>query len=338
MQLLQNHSLKKINTFGVDVKSKYFIEIFSEEELIEVLLEESIKTQNKLILGGGSNILFTKDYEGLVIKNSISGIKIVEEDSQFVIIESGAGVIWNDLVKFCVERNYGGIENLTLIPGTVGAAPIQNIGAYGQELADTFISLNGIFLEDVKSKTFSKNDCRFSYRNSIFKTELKDKVIITSVRLRLTKQPQLNTNYKSLKEYLHLKGIMNPTISDISKSVETIRKTRLPDPAVIGNAGSFFKNPEVNSETFSKLESEFNELISFPSDSGLIKLSAGWLIEKCGWKGKRVGDVGTSLDHSLVICNFGNATGLEILEYSMRIKEEVANKFGIILKEEVNII
>lgn len=338
MQLLQNHSLKKLNTLGVDVKAKLFAEVFSEDELREILSDIKFKAERKLILGCGSNILFTKDYEGLIIKVSISGINVLEENQDSVIIDAGAGVIWNELVKYCIKRNFGGIENLSLIPGTVGAAPIQNIGAYGQELADTFVSLNGVYVETVEQKTFIKDDCKFSYRSSIFKEELKNNFVVTSVRLRLSKNLKPNLTYKALSNYLAKNGIINPTIKDVSDSVTEIRKSKLPDPQKIGNAGSFFKNPEVIETALQNLESEFPDVISFPSESGEIKISAGWLIEKCGWKGKRVGDVGTSPDHALIICNFGNATGSEILEFAIRIKEEVANKFGIKLEEEVNIL
>jgi len=337
MKLFENYSLKNLNTFGIEVITKYFAEIFSEKELIELLSDEKSKHEKKIVLGGGSNILFTKNFNGLVIKNSIPEINVLKEDDDSVMIEAGAGVIWNDLVQFCVERNFGGIENLTLIPGTVGAAPIQNIGAYGQELADTFYSLDGFYFENCEKKTFSKSDCKFSYRSSIFKENLKDKFIITSIRLKLNKIFKFNTSYKTLNEYFGKAGIKNPTIRNISKTVTEIRRSKLPDPEKIGNAGSFFKNPEVNFESLEKLKSEYPDIKSFPSESGKVKLSAGWLIEKCGWKGKRVGGVGTSLDHALVICNYGNATGIEILEFAMRVKEEIANKFGITLQEEVNI-
>jgi len=337
MQLLHNHSLKNLNTFGVDVKAKLLAEIFSEEELREILVDTKFKSERKLILGDGSNILFTKDFEGLIIKLLIINIDVIEENSVSVVIEAGAGVIWDELVKFCVERNYGGIENLTLIPGTVGAAPIQNIGAYGQELADRFISLNGVYLDSAETKTFNKNECRFSYRTSIFKEELKNNFVVTSVRLNLKKNPKLNLTYKALSDYLGKNGIINPTIKEVSNAVAEIRKSKLPDPQKIGNAGSFFKNSVISENSFRKLKAEYSDIVSFSSESGQIKISAGWLIEKCGWKGKRVGDVGTSPDHALIICNFGNATGSEILEFAMRIKEEVSNKFGIKLEEEVNI-
>ena len=338
MRLLQNHSLKKLNTFGVEVKAKLLAEVFSEDELVKLLSDEKLKSERKYILGGGSNILFTSDFEGVIIKLSAKNIQIVEENSDSVLIKADAGVIWDDLVKYCVERNFGGIENLTLIPGTVGAAPIQNIGAYGQELADTFESLNGVDIKSDKTKSFTKSECKFSYRSSIFKEEMKNEFVITSVSLKLSKVPKTNINYKALSDYLLKKEITNPSIKDISIAVAEIRQAKLPDPAKLGNAGSFFKNPVLNENSFRNLKAEYPDIVSFSSDSGQIKISAGWLIEKCGWKGKRVGDVGTSPDHALIICNFGNATGAEILEFAMRIKEDVAKKFGIKLEEEVNIL
>jgi UDP-N-acetylmuramate dehydrogenase len=338
MLLLKEHSLKKLNTFGVDVKAKLLAEVFSEVELMEILSDEKLKQEKKFILGGGSNILFTKDFEGIIIKVSIPGIKLLEEHSDSVVIEAGAGIIWDDLVKYCVDKNYGGIENLTLIPGTVGAAPIQNIGAYGQELADTFFSLSGVFIKSGKSKTFKKSECNFSYRSSMFREELKNEFIITSVKLKLLKNSKPNTSYKTLREYLTVKKVLNPTIKDISKAVAGIRRSRLPDPVKIGNAGSFFKNPVLSDEVFRKLKFEYPDIVSFTSDAGQVKISAGWLLEKCGWKGRRIGDVGTSSDHALVVCNYGNASGAEILEFTMRLKEEVASKFGIRLEEEVNIL
>ncbi|MGB5530701.1 MAG: UDP-N-acetylmuramate dehydrogenase [Ignavibacteriaceae bacterium] len=338
MLLLKNHSLKNLNTFGVDIKAKFFAEVFSGEELIKLLSDETFKQEKKFVLGGGSNILFTKDFDGIIIKISIPRIKIIEENSDSVIIETGAGVIWDELVKYCVDKNYGGIENLTLIPGTVGAAPIQNIGAYGQELSDTLVSLSGVFIESGKNKIFNKEECKFSYRSSIFKEELKNKFIITAVRLRLSMNPKPNITYKNLDEYYSKKKISNPDIKDVSKAVAEIRRSRLPDPIKIGNAGSFFKNPVLNEDTFSKLKSEYPDVVNFPSEEGQVKISAGWLIEKCGWKGKRFGEVGTSPDHALVICNFGKANGAEIFEFTMRLKEEVTNMFGIKLEEEVNIL
>jgi len=338
MRLLRDHSLKNLNTFGVDIKTKLFAEIFAEDELIKILSDKKVKNEKKIVIGGGSNILFTKNYDGIVLKVSSPGINVIEEIDEKVTIEAGAGVIWDDLVKFCVDRNYFGIENLTLIPGTVGAAPIQNIGAYGQELADTFVSLNCVAIQYGEKKTFVNEDCKFSYRTSIFKQELKDQVIITSVKFKLSKSFKPVTTYKALIDYLSEKGNVHPTANEIRKAVAEIRMSKLPDPAKIGNAGSFFKNPEVNTEILEKLKLKFPDIKSFPSENDKIKISAGWLIEKCGWKSKRIRDVGTFPDHALVICNYGNAAGAEILEFAMRIKEEVANKFGILLQEEVNIL
>jgi UDP-N-acetylmuramate dehydrogenase len=336
--LLHNHSLKNYNTFGVDVKSKLFAEVKSENDLLKIISDKNLKEEKKIILGGGSNILFTKNFDGLILKISIAGIKIIEEDENNSLIEAGAGVVWDDLVSFCVQRNYGGIENLTLIPGTVGAAPIQNIGAYGHELADTFVSLNGIFLENLEQKTFNKDQCGFSYRSSVFKEKLKNNFIVSSIRLLLSKKAKPNISYKSLQEYISKNSIKNPTLKDISEAVASIRRSKLPEPKLIGNAGSFFKNPVLINDEFNKIKSKYPDVVNFPSDGEKTKISAGWLIEECGWKGKRVGDVGTYPDHALVICNFGNASGAEILEFAMQIKEDVQDKFKITLQEEVNIL
>jgi len=336
--LSHNHSLKNYNTFGVDVKSELFAEVKSENDLLKIISDKNLKEEKKIILGGGSNILFTKNFDGLILKISIAGIKIIEEDENNSLIEAGAGVVWDDLVSFCVQRNYGGIENLTLIPGTVGAAPIQNIGAYGHELADTFVSLNGIFLENLEQKTFNKDQCGFSYRSSVFKEKLKNNFIVSSIRLLLSKKAKPNISYKSLQEYISKNSIKNPTLKDISEAVASIRRSKLPEPKLIGNAGSFFKNPVLINDEFNKIKSKYPDVVNFPSDAEKTKISAGWLIEECGWKGKRVGDVGTYPDHALVICNFGNASGAEILEFAMQIKEDVQDKFKITLQEEVNIL
>ena len=336
--LLHNHSLKKHNTFGVDVKSKLFSEVHSEKELFELISDNDLRDERKLILGGGSNILFTQDFDGLVVKISIGGVNVLQENSDEVLIEAGSGVVWDDLVNFCVNNNYRGIENLTLIPGIVGAAPIQNIGAYGQELADTFVSLNGFFLDSFEQKVFTKDECSISYRSSIFKEKYKNKFIISTVKLKLSKNSKLNTTYKSLHEYISKNGIKNPTLMNIREAVSSIRRSKLPEPNQIGNAGSFFKNPILTQDFYDKIKSKYSDVVSFSSEEGSTKISAGWLIEKIGWKGKRLGDVGTYPEHALVICNYGDATGAEILEYTMRIKEEVQSKFGITLQEEVNII
>jgi UDP-N-acetylmuramate dehydrogenase len=338
MKVVKNISLKNLNTFGVDVKSKYFAEIYSEQELKQVLNSEGYFNCQKLILGGGSNILFTKDFDGLVIKNSITGIKLIEEDNNNVILEAGAGVIWDELVKYCVNRNYGGIENLSYIPGTVGAAPIQNIGAYGQELEETFFELNGLYIDSCKTRIFNKSECSFSYRNSIFKCELKNIFIITSVRLKLNKYPTVNLSYDPVKEEAEKRNIIHPTIKDIREIVIDIRKSKLPDPVEIGNAGSFFKNPVIAKEKFQVLKKEYPDLKHFFVDEDNVKIPAAWLIEKCGWKGKRIGDAGTHEKQPLVIVNYGNASGKEIYEISAMIISAVKTTFDITLENEVNIL
>ncbi len=338
MKILNDHSLQDLNTFKINVKAKFFAEIFSVEKSQELLADKNLEKEKKFVLGGGSNILFTKNFNGLVIKNSIPGIKVIEDNIDSVLIEAGAGVNWDDLVKFCVDKNYGGIENLSFIPGTVGAAPIQNIGAYGQELTETFQSLEAVSISSLKFKTFVKDECKFAYRYSIFKEELKNQFIITSIKLKLKKNPLVKSDYGDIRTSLEKSKIIEPTIADVRKTIIQIRKDKLPDQLVIGNAGSFFKNPIVDNKRFEIIKVENNDVVAFKVDENSVKIAAGWLIEKCGWKGKRVGNVGTYLKHSLIIVNHDDATGAEVLEFAMRIKEEVESKFGIILEEEVNII
>ena len=333
-----NISLKSYNTFRIDVRAKFFSEIYSEIDLKEILSAEEYKSLPRLILGGGSNILLTKDFDGLVLKISIPGIEIIDENDETVLIKSGAGEIWHKLVLFCVKRNYGGIENLSLIPGTVGAAPMQNIGAYGQEIKDVFENLNGVYVNDGKSATFNKEGCEFAYRNSIFKNELKDEFIITYVTLRLSKHPVVNTSYGNVKSELDELGRDQIGIKDVSDVIIKIRQSKLPDPAEIGNAGSFFKNPEISEEKFNQLKEKFDKIVGFKLENGKIKVPAGWLIESCGWKGKRVGNTGSHAKQSLVLVNYGAASGKEILDLAKKIKESVFDKFDIKLNEEVNII
>jgi UDP-N-acetylmuramate dehydrogenase len=291
-----------------------------------------------LILGGGSNILFSKNFRGLIIKISIPGIKILEENNSSVLIESGAGVIWNDLIQFCIKKNLGGIENLSLIPGTVGAAPMQNIGAYGTEIRETFHSLSGVYIDDGSSESFNNSECDFGYRNSIFKNKLKNKFIITYVRLKVNKHPVLNLSYGSVKSELEKLSLEEYSIKDVSKIISKIRLSKLPDPAKIGNAGSFFKNPEIPSKQFELLKISFPDIVGYRLNDEKIKVAAGWLIEKCGWKGKRRGNTGVHEKQALVIVNYGNATGKEIVELANDIKDSVKDKFGIELEEEVNIV
>jgi len=338
MKVVRNISLKNLNTFGVDVKSKYFVEIHSEEELKQALNSEQYSNHQKLILGGGSNVLFKEDFDGLVIKISISGINLLDEGNNKVIVEAGAGVVWDEFVKYCVDKNIGGIENLSYIPGTVGAAPIQNIGAYGQELEETFCDLDGIYIDNCITKNFNKSECSFSYRNSIFKNKLKNKFIITSVKLKLNKNPNVNLSYNSVKEEVEKRNIKQPTIKHIREIVIDIRKSKLPDPVEIGNAGSFFKNPVITKERYKVFKEKFPDLKHFLVDDDNVKIPAAWLIEKCGWKGKRIGETGTHKIQPLVIVNYGNASGKEIFKISTMIKNVVKTTFDITLENEVNII
>ncbi|MCX6173588.1 MAG: UDP-N-acetylmuramate dehydrogenase [Ignavibacteriales bacterium] len=338
LKIQENKSLKSYNTFGVNVKANYFMSVESEKEILEILQSKRFNSMNKLILGSGSNILFTKNYDGLVIHYVEKGIRVVEENEKYVIIESSAGEIWNDLVSYCVENKYYGIENLSLIPGTVGAAPIQNIGAYGVEIKDVFVSLEGINLESGEKKIYKKNECKFDYRDSIFKRELKGKFIITKVILKLQKEKQFNLNYRSLNDYLGKANKEKLTIRRVRETINKIRMSKLPDPQRFGNAGSFFKNPEVNEEKFLELKRDFEETVFFKLDKNKYKLPAGFLIEKCGYKGKRIGDVATYNRQALVIINMGSATGEQIKTFSQEIQKAVFDKFGIELIPEVNIL
>lgn len=337
MIIKENFSLKNLNTFGIDVKAKFFASL-KNEEVKDVLLSQKFKDIPKLILGGGSNILFTKDFNGLVIQLSSEEIKILKENSDNIFIEADAGVIWHELVLFCVNKNFGGIENLSLIPGKAGAAPIQNIGAYGQELKDTFHSLKGFFIENGEEKIFYEDECNFGYRNSIFKKQLKNKFVITSITLKLNKNPVPNISYGAVEEELKKQNLEKITIKDVSNAVCKIRMSKLPDPKEIGNAGSFFKNPEIAVEEFKNLKEKFPDITGYKTSDNLIKIPAGWLIEKSGLKGKKIGDTGTHKKQALVIVNYGNADGREIVKFKNFIKNEIFKNFGIELEEEVNVI
>lgn len=337
MKLFENYSLKELNTFHVDVKAEKFVVIESTEELKEFFNEFDVIKNNLLLLGGGSNILFTSDFAGTILHLSFQNHSIVREDSNFVLIEADAGMNWDDLVKYSVEKNFGGIENLALIPGTVGAAPIQNIGAYGQELKDTLFQVEYFDLSEKKLKILDNAQCKFGYRDSIFKNELKNKFIITKITLRLKKNPEPIVNYGNVENELRKSGITNPTIADVSNIIRKIRTEKLPDPAKIGNAGSFFKNPFVDEVTFQKIKNDFPDVPSFRQE-GKIKIPAAWLIEKSGLKGLRKGDVGTYPNQPLVIVNYGNAAGKEIYDFAMFIKQTVLEKFDIELEPEVNVI
>jgi len=337
LEIRKNVSLKNYNTFGIEVIAKYFVQIEKDEQLVELFSKEEFNNIPKLILGGGSNILFTQDFEGLIVFIDIQGIKYTFQDNQ-VRIESGAGVIWNDLVQYCVGKNFGGIENLSLIPGTVGAAPVQNIGAYGVELKDVFHSCIAFDTETKEFRTFERKDCKFGYRESLFKGEEKGRYIITSVSLNLSTSAVLNTSYGAIQLELNRREISAPTIQDVSKVVSDIRVSKLPDPSTIGNSGSFFKNPIIDCIEFEKIQSVFLDIVHYPVQPNKIKLAAGWLIEQCGWKGLRVGNTGTWKNQALVLVNNGNATGGEVYEFSQSIIDSVKDKFGVVLEREVNII
>lgn len=337
MQIKHNVSLKKLNTFGIDVLAHQFVSVHYESDLRELFTSE-LKDLNFFILGGGSNILFKSDFEGLVIKNEIEGIELVGEDDESVLVKSGAGEVWHNLVLWTVAKKYGGIENLSLIPGCVGASPIQNIGAYGVELKDVFHSLEAYDINTGEIIKFNKEECQFGYRNSIFKNELKNKLIIVSVTLRLLKKAVANIEYGSLKEYMANTNIADINIKSVSDAVIAIRSSKLPNPAELGNAGSFFKNPILARAKFNTLKEEYVEMVGYPISSNEVKVAAGWLIESCGWKGKRVGDTGAHAKQALVLVNYGNATGSEIFVLSEDIIASVKDKYGIELEREVNIL
>ncbi|HKG05015.1 MAG TPA: UDP-N-acetylmuramate dehydrogenase [Pedobacter sp.] len=330
-------SLKEYNTFGIPVKAQYFTEIFTEHDLKELLGSDVINTQRLLVLGGGSNILFTEDFDGLVIKISIPGITS-EEKGQEVIVTAGGGVVWNDLVKYCVQQGFAGIENLSLIPGTVGASPIQNIGAYGVELKDVFASCSAYEISTGACRTFDYQQCQFGYRDSIFKRELKGQYIVTSVSLRLNKSANVNIRYGAIKEELDKRQILSPTIADVSEVVSQIRVGKLPDPSTIGNAGSFFKNPVLDQLAFESIKQQFPDIVHYPVPGGGIKLAAGWLIEQCGFKGIISGETGTWKNQALVLVNHGYATGQEVYSFSEQIINAVNAKFHVKLEREVNIL
>ena len=328
-------SLKEFNTFGIDVLANNFNKAKNEDEILHFLIENKC---NPLILGGGSNILFKNNINKPILKIEIKGIQIIEENENSIYVSVGAGENWNDFVRWSLAKNYGGIENLSLIPGNVGSAPIQNIGAYGAELKDVFHSCRAISIDNKIIKTFIKDECNFTYRSSIFKEKLKNKYVISRVTFRLSKTNHvINSEYKPLKNLLNERGIITPTIQDISKLVIEIRTNKLPDPKKIGNCGSFFKNPIISNLKFKNLFKKFNTIPNYKISKNEVKIPAAWLIEECGFKGKIEGKTGTHKKHALVIVNNGGASGEEIYNFSQNIKKSVLKKFNILLEEEVNI-
>lgn len=337
MLIQQNVSLKPYHTFGIDVNAKYFAEVKNEAELKEVLNSTIAKGAQLLILGGGSNLLFTKDFNGLVIKISFLGINF-EYKGDEILVNSGGGVVWNDFVNYCLDHQFAGVENLALIPGTVGASPIQNIGAYGVELKDVFYSCTAMEISTGIIKTFNYQDCNFGYRDSVFKNEKKGKYIITAVIFRLSKKVELKTQYGAIATELLNRAITIPTISDVASVVADIRVSKLPDPKTIGNAGSFFKNPVITQVEFNTFIAKFPSAVFYPAPHQNFKLAAGWLIEQCGFKGVIVGKTGTWKNQALVLVNHGGATGQEVYDFSEHIIQTVKQSFGIKLEREVNIL
>lgn len=339
MVIHKNESLKRYNTFGIACNANEIVELNQTSEIPRII--DYLNTQKKplLILGGGSNVLFTKDFDGIILANNLKGISIVEEDKDSIILEVAAGEVWHDLVMYCVAHNYAGMENLSLIPGKVGASPMQNIGAYGVEVKDLITSVKATRLLDGSTCVFSNEECDFGYRTSIFKTTHKNQFLITSVQFKLNKKPTINTSYGAINAALAAKNITQPTIKDVSDAVISIRSSKLPNPQEIGNAGSFFKNPIVTSEIASKLQEKYPNIPVYKAGADQRKLAAGWLIEHCGWKGKTIkSNHGVHKLQALVLVNYGGATGKEIFDLSSDIIDSVWNKFGIELEREVNII
>ncbi|SES26996.1 UDP-N-acetylmuramate dehydrogenase [Pedobacter rhizosphaerae] len=337
LQIQENISLQPYNSFGIAVQARFFAEILEEADLKALFQHELVRTQKILVIGGGSNVLFTEDFNGLVIKISIKGIS-VNAGTEKILVTAGAGEVWNDFVTYCVTHHYAGVENLSLIPGTVGASPIQNIGAYGVELKDVFESCTAFEMGTGLIKTFSYADCHFGYRESIFKNELKGQYIITAVTFRLSAEAEINTSYGAIEAELEKRGIANPNIADVSAAVSHIRVSKLPDPVTIGNAGSFFKNPVIEKYEFADIVAKHPDMVHYPTGDGKVKLAAGWLIEQCGWKGKVVGNTGTWKNQALVLVNHGGASGKEVFDFSAQIIDSVKSTFGVTLEREVNIL
>lgn len=332
----ENRSLKDYNTFGIEASARRLATFATAEELAALLAESR---QPALILGGGSNILLTRDIDGPVLINAIKGIDLIDEDDRYFYIKVGAGENWHGFVKVCLDRNWAGVENLSLIPGSVGAAPMQNIGAYGVEIKDVFHELEALDRQDNQIRMFTLNDCRFGYRESIFKHEYKDRFIILNVTFRLHREPVFHTEYGAIREELAKSRVAELSIRAVSEAVIRIRNSKLPDPAEIGNAGSFFKNPTIPDDRYENLKVDFPGIVGYPEASRkATKLSAAWLIEQCGWKGYRRGDAGVHARQALVLVNYGHATGKEIYDLSEEVLQSVRATFGVTLEREVNII
>lgn len=337
IQIHNNQSLRPYNTFGMEVLTRHWVKVSDADEVKASLQWAREHNINPFILGGGSNILFTKDIEGLVICNSIKGIEKVYEDENFVHLKAGGGEVWHQLVLYCLAHNYAGIENLALIPGLVGASPMQNIGAYGVEIKEVFHELTAVHRTTLEEVRFTNSDCAFGYRESVFKNKYKDQFVITDVTYRLHKTPVLKVEYGAIRQELEKAGVRDLSIQAIADAVIAIRSSKLPDPKQIGNAGSFFKNPSVSKEAYEILKVKFPAIVAYENPDHTVKLAAGWLIEQCGLKGFRKGDAGVHTQQALVLVNYGHATGSEVLEICRLVQSAVAEKFGILLSPEVNI-
>ncbi len=336
MQINENHPLKSLNTFGIDVHARYYTELHDQHELQALYADTSVFREKHLLLGEGSNILFSRDFYGTVIRMMFGGKEVTGRDKGHVFLRVRAGENWDDLVACCVSKGWGGLENLSLIPGQVGSSPIQNIGAYGMTLKNTLVSLEAFDKETGKMVTFNHDACQFGYRTSVFKGSSKDRYIITSVTFKLDEHPKVHTGYGNVAEELKNMEISSPTIADVREAVCRIRRSKLPDPEELGNAGSFFKNPVVSEKACQALKQEYPDLVAYPADQGM-KLAAGWLIDQAGWKGYRQGDAGVHDKQALVLVNHGNASGKEILNLADRIRMSVKTRFGVQLEPEVNI-
>ncbi|HTE29165.1 MAG TPA: UDP-N-acetylmuramate dehydrogenase [Chryseolinea sp.] len=339
MTILENVDLRPYNTFNIQAYARFFTVLRTTDDVRELLASDLFHQTRYLILGGGSNVLFTEDFDGLVAKVELKGISVVHEDDESTSLHVGAGENWHGFVMHCMKNNLGGVENLSLIPGTSGAAPMQNIGAYGVEIKDVIASVEAIEISTGQAITFSNDTCEFGYRESIFKQRAKDKYVITAINVRLSNRDhKLNISYGAIKDTLKAMNVTDPTIKDVSDAVIHIRRTKLPDPTVLGNAGSFFKNPSITMSLFEAIKKENPSIPSYPAVDGLIKIPAGWLIEQCGWKGKTIDHIGVHAHQALVIVNYGGGKGKEIWALAMQIRDSVTKKFNITLHPEVNVI
>lgn len=338
IKITENAPLKHLNTFGISANAKWYTEVSSIQDIRDLVVNQIFQQSDKLILGGGSNILFTKDFNGIVVKNNLRGIEVVSENNESVIVKAAAGEVWHQFVMWCIEKGFAGIENLSLIPGCVGASPMQNIGAYGVEIKDVFESLEAVDLSNGTLRVFNKDECKFGYRESVFKREFKNQFIIVSVSFRLSKAAKINTSYGAINNELQVMGISSPSIKDVSQAVINIRSSKLPDPKALGNAGSFFKNPEVSKSEYERIKKNFPEIVAYPLENGNYKLAAGWLIENSGLKGYSKGNAAVHDKQALVLVNKGEAKGNEIYDLSEYVLQTVFAKFGVNLEREVNII